>query len=84
MSDKIEQIWGNAFTNATKHKETTVHKRFRQKKTKNFLSFFFFSFFGCKKRDEEDIYIYKVFVVVVAVVVESACVLLFLCVLSHW
>ena len=26
--DIIEQIWGNVLTNATKHKETTVHKRF--------------------------------------------------------
>ena len=26
--DKIEQIWGNVLTNATKHKETKVHKSF--------------------------------------------------------
>ena len=27
----IEQIQGNVLTNATKHKETMIHKRFRQK-----------------------------------------------------
>ena len=31
--DEIEQIWGNVLTNATKHKKTIVHKRFRQKKS---------------------------------------------------
>ena len=30
---KIEQIQGNVLTNATKHKETKVHQRFRQKAT---------------------------------------------------
>ena len=69
MSDKIEQMQGNVLTNATKHKETIVHKRFRQKlsssgvrrETKKIFFFFFFFF-----------------------LVESACVLLFLCVSSHW
>ena len=30
-ADKVEQIWGDVLTNGTKHKETIVHKLFRQK-----------------------------------------------------
>ena len=29
--DKLEQIWGNVLTNASKHKGTITDKRFRQR-----------------------------------------------------
>ena len=42
----MEQIQGNVFTNATKHKQTIVHERFRQKKREKV-------FFWCKKIDRQ-------------------------------
>ena len=38
----VDQTKGNVLTNATKHKETVVHKRFRQ-----------IFVFGCKKTDRQ-------------------------------
>ena len=73
----VDQTKGNVLTNATKHKETVVHKRFRQ-----------IFVFGCKKTDNnkkeeakkrtDKKELKKTFFV------EIACTLLFPCVSSHW
>ena len=61
---QIAQTQGNVLTNATKHKETIVHKRFRQKlsssgvrreadKEEEDRQVDDIKFFGCKKRDRQ-------------------------------